>query len=141
MQHHQLEKYGPCACGCGKIIRLIDPYYRIHRFAQGHSNKGEGNPAWKGGKVSKTNHGYVKVCDGYNKNGRVKRSSEHRLVMEKHLGRKLEPYETVHHINHKRRDNRIENLKLFPSKGSHISAEYWERNGPKTITQLDPEFD
>ena len=43
---------------------------------------------------------------------------EHRLVMERAFGRLLTTNEVVHHINHVKTDNRLENLQLM-LKGDH----------------------
>lgn len=44
------------------------------------------------------------------KNGYV---LEHRVVMENHLGRLLDPNEVVHHRNGDKHDNRLENLEVM----------------------------
>lgn len=53
---------------------------------------------------------------------------EHRLVVERRLGRKLQPDEHVHHVNKVRPDNRDENLVVMKN-GDHSRMhrlEYWE---------------
>lgn len=76
---------------------------------------GEKAGRWKGGR-RKNPFGYVLVNapDHPSLAGTKRRYVlEHRLVMEKVLGRLLLPTETVHHLNGIRDDNRPENLELW----------------------------
>ena len=75
---------------------------------------------WKGGKIK--SHGYILKWDS--ESSSYKR--EHRLIMEKHIGRKLKDNEDIHHLNGVKDDNRIENLMIL-TKSKH--TELHEKNG------------
>jgi len=86
---------------------------------------------WKGGKY-RTNQGYIyKKAHGHPNTDRNNYVFEHRLVMEKHLGRYLTKKEMVHHINGKKDDNRLENLKLFQNQQEHADHHWIEMRSKK----------
>lgn len=85
---------------------------RTH-FKPGHGmNKGPENPMWKGGKTMSGGYVFIKKKEHPNSRsgGYV---AEHRLVMEKKIGRYLTKDEIVHHKNGVKTDNKIENLCLM----------------------------
>lgn len=88
---------------------------------------GEKNPNWRGGTIK--SNGYVTVpCKEHplaNKDGYI---MQHRLVMEKQIGRHLRRDEVVHHINGDKKDNRLENLMLFPNDMAHRKHHELMRN-------------
>lgn len=80
------------------------------------NHSGDKNYRWKGGR-DVTYEGYVRCWTSPHT-----RKLEHRLVMEKHVGRPLEDWEIVHHLNGIKDDNRIENLELLPSQIEHLPS-------------------
>lgn len=102
-----------CACGCGE--KLVETYkgvkrryiFQHRRRTQVFDYKREAkSKLYKGGWVAKNGYRYRNVHSGFT-TGQV---PEHRYVMEQHLKRKLDTREQVHHINHNKLDNGIENL-------------------------------
>lgn len=70
------------------------------------------DPCHRGEIITHNGYRMIKAPDGHpgaDSKGYVR---EHRIVMERKIGRHLEPGEIVHHINHDKLDNRIENLEL-----------------------------
>jgi len=81
------------------------------------------HPRWKGGKIlHKCSDGqvYILIKNPHhpytNYHGYV---LEHRLVMEKKLGRFLKSTEIVHHKDGNTLNNKISNLKIFKSNRKH----------------------
>lgn len=104
-----------------KISKKYNCEYRIiAKIINEHRDRsiktGRKHHNWNGGRHIDKN-GYVQILleknDVFFKmamtSGRV---LEHRYIMANHLGRCLESYETVHHIDGNRQNNKIENLQL-----------------------------
>ena len=109
-----------CECGCGELINTYDKKGRFRRFKHLHHCR-------LSIKQKIINRGYFAISSPTHPlRDNTNRVYEHRLVMEKRLGRYLKRTEQVHHINGNKLDNRIENLYLFPNGKLHKSYEYRE---------------
>ena len=99
------NSYIHCSMKCAQVTRIKKVSGPLH-------------PRWRETKAKQG--GYV----SYKKDGKTR--YVHRDVMEEFLGRKLRRDEIVHHKNHNRKDNRVENLELM-TNSEHVKMHFIER--------------
>ena len=105
-------------------LGVLNPNY-------GQDRRGSLNRNWRGGR--RYCEGYVLVycpehpyCDSDNC------VSEHRLVLERKLGRYLLPSEVSHHLNGVKTDNRPENLEVYDGHSHHMKEHtLWRKRNDK----------
>lgn len=143
-------RLGFCLCGCNEEHSISRRDY-LRKFVNGHNTRlrlKDLHPRWNGGR-RKTKYGYImrRAEDGHPRANRDKEVFEHILVMEEYLSILFDEdayipkgYH-VHHINHKRDDNRLINITLLSNKdhiGMHAKGnQYWRkrkiRNGKSIV--------
>ena len=127
LEEHQSGKTIAHALG----VSMETIYWRLRAMnilrtpSEAHSGKrarGAAGANWKGGRYL-DGRGYVLLyCPGHpHPTQKGSYVYEHRLAMEKYLGRYLLEDEIVHHENNNKQDNHIENLKLFPDNVAHLN--------------------
>jgi hypothetical protein len=96
---------------------------------------GPGHPNWNGGRILRKGYWLIWTPDGY--------VSEHRLVMEQKIGRKLTTREVVHHIDGDPQNNDPANLMTFQTNAEHLRHELigrvpnWSPEGKERVREAN----
>jgi hypothetical protein len=145
-----------CRCDCG-----TEKEVNIHSLRYDHSKscgcykrevlgaiRREKHSCWRGGRY-RVKGGYImlnvdvaEIDERYHPMLTVQSHNrhsvfEHRLVLAQSLGRSLERYETVHHIDGDRANNSLENLQLRSSQHGPGQALQCNACGSHDITKVD----
>lgn len=121
------QKYDCKVCGKhvevwiapSRVAKGINTLEYCSRTCAGVGRRREKHHQWKGGRIKDKDGYWMVKCDEHPSSGARGYVREHRLVMEKHIGRYLTADEVVHHINDDPSDNRIENLHLYKNNAEH----------------------
>ena len=139
--------------GCSFSHKRRKPVSEEERRNRSRANKGKVISEAQRQKISERNSCHFNGMNGY---GHTKAHSKgyvlayapdhphahadgyimlHTVLMERAIGRYLTENEVVHHVNHDRADNRIENLRLMDKK-EHMSMHMKERHEKKRGNDL-----
>jgi hypothetical protein len=120
---------------CGKDTARSSRAKYCSLKCQGLGKRGNNHHNWHGG-IRKHPEGYIYI---YSKDHPFADKSgyilEHRLTMEKKIGRYLTRTEVIHHINGIKNDNRIENLVLLRNQSAHLEEHNYLCDGIKRKRQ------
>jgi hypothetical protein len=132
---------GLCACGCGQPTRVPTRTVPLASqiagiplaYVHGHNSRGQGNPAWKGGRHALVS-GYIVVwVPGHPRATRDGYVLEHLVVAERALGKSLPDQAQVHHVNEAKWDNAPRHLVICEDAAYHQllhrRAEAWRACG------------